>query len=110
MAIVCSDCLLSLECSTRILGLTVRAEHYRCGFSQSCKVDQESTENGGKKQSSVYQFLYHSLVQVLLRAGTSITTCWYKYYHVLVQVLPDSGNQSGNAGSTYKCLFPNMFL
>ncbi len=35
--------------------------------------------------------LYHSLVQVLPRAGTSITTAWYKYYHVLVQVLPRAG-------------------
>ena len=83
MAIVCSDCLLSLECSTRILGLTVRPEHYRCGFSQSCKVDQESTENGGKKQSSVYLFLYHHLVipvpargNVFTKRGKPFTRPW----------------------------------
>lgn len=76
MAIVCSDCLLSLECSTRILGLTVRTEHYRCGFSQSCKVDQESTENGGKKQSSVYQFLYHALVILVPARGNVFTKAW----------------------------------
>ncbi len=76
MAIVCSDHLLTLDSCIRILGLRARAEHYRCGFSQSCKVDQESTENGGKKQSSVYQFLYHHLVILVPARGNVFTKAW----------------------------------